>query len=973
MNRFSYIVFLIFLGIISRAQIHVGNDDTICFGETVYLDAIVDIPSTYNQVFFVDDDSVYNEVLDIGFTFKFYEYTVSQFVIAPNGWISFDTDLAGTYDDWHINSIPNTDPAVPKNAIMAPWQDWVPFVYNGSYVGYETVGDPPYRQLVVSWFNVPLNNTQEDSLGVFQIILNETTNTIENHITKKPDTPWQDGIATQGVHNQNGTLAVTIPERNMQQWTTSYDAWKYEPSGPPQFYDIEPIEHNPVISGVLSDVFWYKNAYDPDSLIFTGSIFPVTPTQTTSYLAVVLLNDIVPFIDTITITVNPLPIANAGGDQVILQGTFTFLDGSATGGNGLYFYSWEPVNMVIDPTNPTTETVTLWSTQLYTLFVYDDLGCESTGSDVVIAVENDPLFAYITVDEPIVCSGDTVTLEVHAYGGDISQNYTYEWTSDPPGLIVFTPVAVATPIQTTTYFVRVDCGNESYTDSVIITVPVVNPAIIGDTTVCAFETGVLYTTDSTGNYFNWSISGLVPQGTNQINNQFSINWGDVGVGQLKVIETTADIYQCSDSAYINIAVFPNPVPLIYSLDDSVCEGTDVVYFPTNITENEYEWDFSPSTIGTSDNYDSTVFNVHWIGDGTAYVSLTETSAVGCTSSDLFEVVINPLPEPSISGGLDVCEDDTLLYLTDFIIGNEYEWELFPPTIGEIITSLDSNEIAIYWKDSGTASLYVTETVTTTSCEKISDTITININPSPVFSAFPGNGAICFGDSTMVTLTGTDLYTWIPDTGLYPVNDSSWLLMPSQTTAYKIIGTNAGSGCSDSIFYSLEVKPNPVVDLGDDRFLWADASLFLNAGNGFDYYFWSTGDVDSVLQVFNPGDYWVEVGLNGCYAIDSLFVTLPLQRIPIPNAFTPNQDGINDVFNIVSKNYNLININDFSLQIFNRWGQLIFETNDPTLGWDGTCKNELCKQGTYVYIISYVEMKSEFPVSNLKRGTVTLLR
>ena len=69
----------------------------------------------------------------------------------------------------------------------------------------------------------------------------------------------------------------------------------------------------------------------------------------------------------------------------------------------------------------------------------------------------------------------------------------------------------------------------------------------------------------------------------------------------------------------------------------------------------------------------------------------------------------------------------------------------------------------------------------------------------------------------------------------------------------------------------------------------------------------------------------------------------------------------------------MNINDFTLQIFNRWGQLIFETNDPSLGWDGTCKNELCKQGTYVYIISYAEMKDELPVSNQKRGTVTLLR
>ncbi|MCK5839758.1 MAG: hypothetical protein KAG99_07910, partial [Bacteroidales bacterium] len=849
---------------------------------------VVDIPSTYKQVIFDGQDIVYDSVLDIGFTFKFYEYTVSKFVIAPNGWISFDTLRAGTFDYWQIDSIPNISDSVPKNAILAPWQDWKPILNSVSYVGYETIGDPPDRQLVVSWFNVSLS-PHEDSLGIFQIILNEYDKTIENHITKKPGTHSQGNIATQGVHNHNGTLAVTVPNRNKEPWTTSYDAWRYLPSGSPQFYDIESIPHNPIISGVLSDVFWYKNAYDPDSFLVTGNALSITPAQTTSYLAVVLLNDIVPYIDTITITVIPLPIANAGNDTVINASTFALLEGTHLGGLGDVSYHWEPAAFVVDPEMQNTTSIPLTQPKVFNLSVEDEYGCKSDTKDnlseKVVAILFGDLFVNLNVDRNKVCANDTITLEASAFGGNFNPpGYTYFWWAAPGGTIIGTSDSIvqAIPQETTMYYVRVkDADENTKVDSIHVFVPEIDPEINGDTSVCELGTNI-YLTDSTGNFFSWNLIGLDSIGSSINNNIFTINWNEVDTGIIQVIETYEDEQlTCRDTAYLQVTVYPNPQPSIYSLDDSVCEGTDAVYSPTNITENEYEWDFSPSTIGTSNNYDTTIFNVDWIGAGTAYVSLTETSEVGCTSSDLFVVVINPLPEPLISGGLDACEDDTLLYITDFIIGNEYEWELYPPAIGEIITSPDSNEIAIYWENSGTASLYVTETVTTTSCGKISDTITISVNPSPVFSAFPGNDAICFGDSTMVTLTGTDLYTWIPDTGLIAINDSAWLLKPSTTTTYKITGKNAGSGCADSIFYSIEVKPNPVVDLGDDRYLWNDASLFLNAGDGFDYYFWSTGDVDSVLQVFNPGDYWVEVGLNGCYALDSIFVTLPLQSIPIP--------------------------------------------------------------------------------------------
>ena len=96
----------------------------------------------------------------------------------------------------------------------------------------------------------------------------------------------------------------------------------------------------------------------------------------------------------------------------------------------------------------------------------------------------------------------------------------------------------------------------------------------------------------------------------------------------------------------------------------------------------------------------------------------------------------------------------------------------------------------------------------------------------------------------------------------------------------------------------------------------------------------------------------------------------VSNIKTPNAFTPNGDGLNDEFRAVT---NSVYIEHFSLSIYDRWGAMIYQTNDISKGWDGTYKGEYCMQGAYVYKIAYSLSVPSNTASEIKMGTVMLVR
>jgi gliding motility-associated-like protein len=126
--------------------------------------------------------------------------------------------------------------------------------------------------------------------------------------------------------------------------------------------------------------------------------------------------------------------------------------------------------------------------------------------------------------------------------------------------------------------------------------------------------------------------------------------------------------------------------------------------------------------------------------------------------------------------------------------------------------------------------------------------------------------------------------------------------------------------------------------------------------------------DLTITWTEPGFYTIEVQFESSNCLSSiqyyevLIKSCPKTGLSIPNAFTPNRDGINDSFFALGEN-----ITDIRLLIFNRWGENLFNSNT---GWDGTYRNELCPEGVYVYVISWVDSQN---LSHKEIGKVVLLR
>jgi hypothetical protein len=195
----------------------------------------------------------------------------------------------------------------------------------------------------------------------------------------------------------------------------------------------------------------------------------VTPLQTTTYT--VTVNDGENTVSSnVIINVNPLPIPDAGPNQVIIFGTSTVLHGSASQGTGPYSYSWEPADKLVSAQVQNPTTLNLYASTVFTLSVTDlGTGCAGAQPDfVTIGMEGDALSVNPAAQPEVICKGQETQLFALAGGG--TQNYTYTWTSDPPGFTSSEADPKVSPTTTTTYILNVFDGFNPANGSITVTV-----------------------------------------------------------------------------------------------------------------------------------------------------------------------------------------------------------------------------------------------------------------------------------------------------------------------------------------------------------------------------------------------------------------------------------------------------------------------------------------------------------------------
>ncbi len=281
---------------------------------------------------------------------------------------------------------------------------------------------------------------------------------------------------------------------------------------------------------------------------------------------------------------------------------------------------------------------------------------------------------------------------------------------------------------------------------------------------------------------------------------------------------------------------------------------------------------------------------------------------------------------------------------------------------------------IYWEAGPGESVFFDQNMDTINAVFYVGSVQIYSNPEILMQS---NEVACTGDTISITPTvdggnGTIAYYWTGPNS-YQSQNKELLLSPvstNQTGIYTLTVVDS-MYCQENQNININIIPSPEIAFSEHDTLWVDPGFILEAGYGAESYYWNTGETTETITIDSMGNYIVEVtSYENCKSIDAVQILWAGTPFYLPNAFTPNGDGLNDNFAPIPR-YDYVN--KYHLSIYNRWGQRIYETTDINKGWDGTYKGSPCMLGAYVYRIVYEEFGQQPIESKVVEGTVMLVR
>ena len=380
----------------------------------------------------------------------------------------------------------------------------------------------------------------------------------------------------------------------------------------------------------------------------------------------------------------------------------------------------------------------------------------------------------------------------------------------------------------------------------------------------------------------------------------------------------------------------------------VCVGETVTFQDTSRSffsvVDAWNWKFCDTCFSTlqdpTHKYDSV---------GSATVMLTATDAWGCTSTITENLNVLPPPNITVSGDTVICVGDkATLYAHG---GVSYTW-----SPGSTLSctacnpTLASPTVVTQYTVSGTD---INGCVGT-------DTVTVYLKTKTV-SAASGADSVCQGTPVQLNDTGATKFTWIPSMGLNHNNIPNPVATPIATTTYEVIA-QIGNCIPDTNYVTVTVYPLPTVTASGSQTIVDGTSAALNSsGTNIATIGWSPAATLSCDSCYNPiatppgsTTYFVNVSSRfGCLAGDSVYIKVVCDatQVFIPNTFTPNGDGNNDVF--YPRGTGISQVKSF--RIYNRWGELLFEKdnfnlNDVGSAWNGSFNGSPPRPDVYVYIV-----------------------
>ena len=610
-------------------------------------------------------------------------------------------------------------------------------------------------------------------------------------------------------------------------------------------------------------------------------------------------------------------------------------------------YQWFPPDGQLTPDSLYIMAVQPINTTTY-FRVTTNGGCVDTASATVKVVE--PPQISVVPQDTLICPGTSVQLNATYPFGIINlswsptQNLSCTQCDNP----------VATPSDSTIYTVTGQFQGCPVSASATVNIrplPVIQ--FPDDKNICLGESVVLNEGFDPSATYNWTSTDpdFVPTSTPQ---------PVVSPKQTTTYFVKADNGCVSDK---QVTIVVSSATLAVSNDTSICKNFNANLIATGSAPGTYEW--SDGQSGAS---------VLVSPAQTTTYTVTYTYGDGCILTDNITVTIQGVgPAIEFPADNELCAGESVVLNSIDTPGATYSWVSNPPGF----TSTEAVPPAV-------TPAQTTQYTITASLDNCTTTETVNIIVYNATLTLPPDITICRGEPLELVANGSLSGEYLWSTG-----DTTAIIepMPTQNTTYELTYIY-GDGCvlEDEVKvsvkdnFSLKIISDPDtnrVNVGDPLNLMGIIAPSQNL-SGFQFQWLENGqtnigNTESIDVAPSTNDSTITYTLiavapNGCTQQEQVIITVVQPLAIIPNAFTPNRDGVNDVFRLKLLQGAAVVL---SMEIYDRWGKLVFESVDPAPEWDGNIDGKEAASDVYVYVIRW--QRSDGALQPPKIGSIALLR
>ncbi len=676
----------------------------------------------------------------------------------------------------------------------------------------------------------------------------------------------------------------------------------------------------------------------------TGTTVTASPTATTTYyLSGTNAGGCVGF-DTSIVTVNPQPtiIINPSAPSLCISNTVQL---TASGANS-YLWNLSATlsntvipNPIASPNATTTYFVTGTSSQ----------GCTNT-SQVTVTVNSLPVVSFSGLNT-VNCFAPGVNILTGNPAGGV-----FSGTGINGNSFSATQAGVGGPYTITYSYTDANgCSNLSTQQTTVISGANISVSAVSNSICNGSSTNLLA---SGGQTYTWSPSaGLSSTNSASTTAQptVTVTYSVLGI----------DINGCTGSTTFSITV--NPLPIVIATDVSICNGQSGIISASGASS--YIWGPNSalsSNIGSNTTASPAV---------TTTYTVIGTDGNGCSNTATAVVTVNPIPVIGISPNAGLfCEGGSVTLTASG--ATNYSWS--PPaglniSIGPTVTSTPSSSV-----------VYTVTGTDGNGCAGIAvATLTLDPIPAASFNVFPNVGCEPLLVNFQSTSTNGISSVWYFGDGTSGIGNTTQHIYPVGIYDVLLVSSNI-SGCADSSLQlsAVTVLPSPIAYFNMDPpapgNLPFSSNLFsfTNSSIGASSYQWNFGDhtsdtsFNSTHSFTESGEYYViltATANNGCSdTAQSPLIIIDGEAKPwIPSAFTPNNDAANDLLKIYG-----IAIAEVDFRVYDRVGEMVFQTNDVTQGWDGNFLGMKSSTDVYVYVAKVKMLSGK---KYILKGDVTLIR